>query len=295
MKRTLISAGLGCAVVAAAFMADRSDPKRLFDKNNLVAWCIVPFDAKKRGPEERAKMLADLGIRKLAYDWRDKDIPTFDQELDALNRHKIKLHAFWLTSGPKPGKEKNVSAVLDFLKRRKAKTELWYMFIPPKDFNSLSQDAKVAMTSEAVRFLASEAASFGGSVGLYNHGGWFGEPANQIAIVKKLGMKNIGLVYNFHHGKAHAERFAEIFPAMMPYLMAVNVNGMRKDGPQILPVGKGDLERDMLRVVIESGYRGPIGILGHREDEDAEVALRQNLEGLEILKKSLAGAKVSRL
>src|SRR5688500_13194597 len=155
MNRTLLSFAFACALWGAATSA-----AKLLDKDNLVAWCIVPFDAKKRGPEERAKMLADLGIRKLAYDWRDKDIPTFDQELDALNRHKIKLHAFWLTSEPKPGKEKNVSAVLDFLKRRKAKTELWYMFIPPKDFNSLSQDAKVAMTSEAVRFLASEAASF---------------------------------------------------------------------------------------------------------------------------------------
>ena len=23
-----------------------------FDRGKLVAWCIVPFDAKKRGPEE---------------------------------------------------------------------------------------------------------------------------------------------------------------------------------------------------------------------------------------------------
>ena len=28
----------------------------IFDRGNLVAWCIVPFDAKKRGPEERAVM-----------------------------------------------------------------------------------------------------------------------------------------------------------------------------------------------------------------------------------------------
>src|SRR4051794_30958587 len=25
---------------------------KLFDRDNLVAWCIVPFDARKRGPEE---------------------------------------------------------------------------------------------------------------------------------------------------------------------------------------------------------------------------------------------------
>ena len=28
-------------------------------QNNLVAWCIVPFDASKRGPAERARMFTD--------------------------------------------------------------------------------------------------------------------------------------------------------------------------------------------------------------------------------------------
>jgi len=32
----------------------------VFSKNNLVAWCIVPFDARERGPEERAAMLRSL-------------------------------------------------------------------------------------------------------------------------------------------------------------------------------------------------------------------------------------------
>ena len=34
----------------------------LFAHGNLVAWCIVPFDTKKRGPEERTAMLERLGI-----------------------------------------------------------------------------------------------------------------------------------------------------------------------------------------------------------------------------------------
>jgi len=28
---------------------ERAAPAALFGKENLVAWCIVPFDAKKRG------------------------------------------------------------------------------------------------------------------------------------------------------------------------------------------------------------------------------------------------------
>src|SRR2546430_16503687 len=67
----------------------------LFAHTNLVAWCIVPFDGKKRGPEERAAMLERLGLRRFAYDYRAEHIPTFDTEMEALKRHHIKLVAWW--------------------------------------------------------------------------------------------------------------------------------------------------------------------------------------------------------
>ena len=68
---------------------------RLFARSNLVAWCVVPFDAAKRGPEARAAMLERLGLRRLAYDYRAEHIPTFDAELEALKRHGVRLFAWW--------------------------------------------------------------------------------------------------------------------------------------------------------------------------------------------------------
>jgi len=34
-----------------------TDATKVLARENLVAWCIVPFDAKKRGPEDRVAML----------------------------------------------------------------------------------------------------------------------------------------------------------------------------------------------------------------------------------------------
>src|SRR5262245_25863317 len=53
----------------------------LFRRDNLIAWCIVPFDGKKRGPEERAAMLQRLGFQHFAYDYRAEHVPTFDAEI----------------------------------------------------------------------------------------------------------------------------------------------------------------------------------------------------------------------
>jgi len=56
----------------------------LFAKDNLLAWCIVPYDSKKRSSEQRALMLKELGITSLAYDMRDADLPNMETEFNTL-------------------------------------------------------------------------------------------------------------------------------------------------------------------------------------------------------------------
>jgi sugar phosphate isomerase/epimerase len=289
-QRFTVAVALATGMLLALEATPAQEVASVFRKDNLVAWCIVPFDAKKRGPEERARMLKGLGITRLAYDWRAKDIPTFDEELDALARHSIKLEAFWLPCrSPEPAKEKDVRTILDLLKRRQVKTQLWISLgggaMPGSA--EMTQEQRVAAAARPIHYIATEAAKIGCSVGLYNHGGWFGEPENQVAIIEQLKLKNVGIVYNFHHGHEHVDRFPELFATMKPHLLTLNVNGMRRDGPKILPLGDGDLELGMLKVVSESGYRGPIGILDHRGELDAELSLQQNIDGLQKLLRAM--------
>lgn len=282
------SVKMAVAVLAAALAAaQKPEPASVFARDNLVAWCIVPFDATHRGPAERAQMLKRLGITMLAYDWRDSDIPTFDQEVDALRKYGIKLQAFWLTSGPDPASENGVRAVLDLLKRRNVKTEIWYMYRPPAGFDALPQEGKVAQVAKAVKYLAVETQKLGCKVGIYNHGGWYGEPENELTILKAVDMPNVGLVYNFHHGQEQMDRFPAFFPKILPHLLAVNINGMKKEGPMIVTVGEGANELDMLKVVRSSGYKGPIGILNHSTERDAEAGLKANMAGLQKLLRSM--------
>src|SRR5262249_23941282 len=77
-----------------------------------------------------------------------------------------------------------------------------------------------------------------------------------------------------------------------PHLLAINLNGMvpggDKAGKKILPLGQGTLDLDLLRTIRDVGYKGPIGILGHTQD-DAEERLRDNLDGLDWLAPQPAG------
>jgi len=266
---------------------------KLFARENLIAWCIVPFDSKKRGPEERAAMLERLGFKHFAYDWRAEHISTFDAEIEALNRHKIALDAFWVAPGEL---NRESRMILDVLKRHQIKTQLWVLLDFGADrVTGAEQERRVQAAIAKLKPLASEASAIGCTLALYNHGGWFGEPENQVAIVEELkrhGVANVGIVYNLHHGHDHLDRFPTVLAKLKPYLLTININGMDsggdKVGRKILPLGQGSLDLGLLKTILDSGYRGPIGILGHTSD-DAEERLRDNLDGLDWLVPQLSG------
>ena len=267
--------------------------KRLFSRDNLIAWCIVPFDSKKRAPEDRAAMLQKLGFKHFAYDWRSEHIPTFDAEIEALKRHGVALDAFWVAPG-ELNRESRI--ILDLLKRHAIKAQLWALLdCGPDKVEGPEQERRVESATAKLRPLAEEAAKIGCSLALYNHGGWFGEPENQIAIIERLkerGFANVGMVYNLHHGHDHLDRFPALLAKTTPYLMALNLNGMDpggdRHGRKILPLGQGSRDLELLRVIAASGYHGPIGILGHTMD-DAEERLKDNLDGLDWLLPQLDG------
>jgi sugar phosphate isomerase/epimerase len=270
MSRAVCATLLVLLVLGAA---PSSQP--VFSRDNLVAWCIVPFDAKSRGPKERADMLVRLGIKRIAYDWRDQHVPQWDEELEQYKSHGIELVGFWA-----PDRHQQI---LDLLRRHGLKTQLWLMGADPK---GADQAARVEAAAAAVAPVAKLAKTYGCTVGLYNHGGWLGEPENQVAIIERLrrdGIDNVGMVYNLHHGHEHVARFAGLMKLMKPHLMCLTINGMKQGGPKILPVGQGGDDLALLKTIRDSGYAGPIAILNHREEVDAEEGLRQNIEGLKKL------------
>ena len=252
---------------------------KLFDRDNLVAWCIVPFDASQRGPEERAVMLDGLGLHKFAYDWRAEHLPTFDEELDALDKHGIELTAVWFPTTL----DADATFLLDRIANRGLTPQLWVTGGGEPSRTPEEQAARIASEADRIRPIAEAASKVGCEVALYNHGGWFGEPENQLEIIKALDLPNVGLVYNLHHGHSHLDRFPALLEQMKPYLLALNLNGMDRDGEakgrKILVIGQGEEDRQLLKVIKESGWTGPIGILDHIPEADSEAQLRANLRG----------------
>lgn len=253
--------------------------KSVFAKDNLVAWCIVPFDAKQRGPAERAEMLKRLGIKRVAYDWRQNHVPTFEEEILQYKKHGLEYFAFWSW-------HPDMAALIE---KHGIRPQIWISVGSPPGG---TQQEKVQAAGKRLLPLVAQTRKLGCQLALYNHGGWGGEPQNLAAVARWLRdnakADHVGIVYNLHHGHGHINDFPEVLALMKPYLLCLNLNGMNDNAsPKILPIGSGQHERAMMEAIRRSGYSGPIGILDHRGDTDAEESLRQNLEGMKKVLKEM--------
>lgn len=262
-------------VLAAGLLLGSSsiagDAKNL-QPDRLVAWCIVPFDAKQRGPAERAEMVRRLGMARVAYDWRDVHVPTFEEEILQYKKHDIEFFAFWSWH----------DAFEPLIEKHGILPQIWLMFSAPAEG---THEQKVKAAAESLLPMVEKTKRHKLKLGLYNHGGWSGEPKNMIDVCEYLRTHHqadhVGIVYNLHHAHEHIADFEQQLTMLKPYLLCLNLNGMNDNAnPKILPIGSGQHDTEMLKIILKSGYDGPIGIIDHRETIDAEESLQQNLTGL---------------
>ncbi len=228
-------------------------------------------------------MVKRLGLTRVAYDWRDNHVASFEDEIIEYKKHGIEYFAFW---GEHP-------KAFELFAKYDLHPQVWQTAPSP---DGPTTEARVAASVKQLLPLVRSTAKMKCKLGLYNHGGWGGEPDNLVAVCKALRDRHqanhVGIVYNLHHGHDHIHDFAKALAAMQPYLLCLNLNGMTthgdKTGKKILPLGAGEHDAAMLKSIRDSKYDGPLGIIGHTND-DVEQRLQDNLDGLDWLLPQLDG------
>ncbi len=253
----------------------------------LTPWCIVNFDSLERSPIDRINMLKKMGFTKYGYEWDERHLIEMKEEFKLAKENNIEIMSIFLWLNAKRDSIGKLSPsnkrMLSILKDVEYKPTIWLSF-SNNYFEDLNQEQSISLAIEFIKFIKFEADKIGCKVALYNHHGWFGNPHNQVKIIELLPQDSLSMVYNFHHAHQYLDEFPEIAKKIKPYLSYVNINGMRKEGPQILTIGEGDHEVDMLNILLKEGFVGPWGILGHIESEDVQKVLERNVNGLKSLK-----------
>ncbi|MBT5901426.1 MAG: hypothetical protein HOH58_04885 [Opitutaceae bacterium] len=281
--RKLPSVIVSFLICASALRAEIPDN---FKTENLLAWCIAHrWDSEKRNPDARADLLHELDLNRFVYNWTKKDNPQFEAEIIAAQKHGLDYYAFW-------NEDEDAFALFE---KYGMTPQIWKTCPSPE---ADTEAKRIAITVKRMAPFAQRAQKLGSKFGLYNHRGWGGHPEILVKVcleLRELGYDNVGIVYNFHHSHQEMQKFAEYLAHMQPYLLCINLNGMAdkeavdyqtKDN-MILPIGTGNHEATMIKTIIASGYAGPIGILGHTEEPDVALSLRNNIAGLAKILESL--------
>lgn len=254
------------------------------------AWCVVPFDERQRGPGERAKMLREIGIRRFAYDWRDQDIDSFEEEIIAIREEGIDLIAWWWSFSDRP---KLLESTLQLFARHGIAPRFWVMqdrnIGAPNELSDAEHAAYVEAEARRIVGISQAVERAGCGVDLYGHNDWFGVPANQIAVVdraRELGARDLGIVYNFSHAVDdwHDDRvdFEGLWGRLAPYVRWVNLAGVHyEDGTTLLP-GDGAGEKMMLSTIQQSQWTGGLGVIAE-SGGDARTTLLTAIERAESL------------
>ena len=278
------------------FCSCDNELKQPIKANEVSPWCIIGFDSLDRNPTQRIALLKEMGFSKYGYNRGKGDLSQMKTEFNLARENDIEITSVFLWLNAKRDSIGKLSLsnqeLLNNLADVEYKPAIWLSF-SDNFFEGLSQEASVNLSVEMIQFVKLKADELGCKLALYNHHGWFGSPYNQVEILEVLKQDSISMVYNFHHAHEYVDEFPQIVKLIKPYLSFVNLNGVKEDGPQILTLGEGDYEYDMIQSLINEGFNGPWGILGHIKTEDVQVVLERNVNGLELINRKLSKSKVN--
>jgi len=303
MRNTPLFISLFCSLFLIACSPEGSDDPsqkgRTFAKSNLHVWAYEEYDAVDRTPEEHAQALVDLGITKAGYISRNaKRVSEFDAYLNTYRKAGIELVAVWTPiHTDTPMEEVQVREFFEVVDRYGLNIQWWLTL--EQDFDAMPEGERMDDALARLRPLVEETNRRGCRLVLYGHGPnrWFTQAENEIEIVERLKAEmpsaKLGIVYNFHQSHAQMDRLEAVMSKLQPHLVALNLNGMRSDHTKIERIGRGDREREMIKIVVDSGWFGPTGIIAHDRNQDAKVTLQENLVGLKKILSELGYHEVA--
>jgi sugar phosphate isomerase/epimerase len=272
-----------CFVLAAAvFLARRSDAAE--DRSwppKLYGFCMELPAVPDPSVADQAGLLRELGFDGAGYPlWFGE---TLDKNLRALDAAGLELHLVYFTIDLDPQKapyDARVPESLAKLKGRPVTVSVLCRGLPPGDLQGLERAAVI------LRELGDLADKSGLKISIYHHvSDWTESLLFALQVVEKVNHPNVGVNFNLCHwlkidgGKDYRpvlrEHAARIF--------AVTINGAQRNaeawaGGLIQPLDCGDFDnRELLQVLREIKYAGPVGLMCYGVPDDTRQHLQRSM------------------
>ncbi len=247
----------------------------------LYGFCMeLPAKPSPSIPDQ-AELLRELGYDGVGYPlWLGEDM---DKNLRALDEAGLELHLVYLTVNidpDKPAYDPRVPKALAKLKGRPVTVSLLLRGCPPGDSRGMESAVKI------LRQLGDVAAKSDLRISIYHHlNDWTESFLYSLEVVTKVDRSNVGVNFNLCPWlKADGDKdYRPVLRENADRIFAVTINGAQKDaeawtGGLIQPLDCGDFDnRELLGLLREIGYAGPVGLMCYGVPDDTREHLRRSM------------------
>lgn len=252
-------------------------------KREFFALCMDTHDEKQRSIEEQNAMLAELGFDGVANLWLD------NLEARAASAKETGLNVtqvyFRVDLSQDPPFDPRLKDALPCLKGGHTQLALLIYGGRPSD-ESLDEKA-VGIIQEIVSIAEPNDVA----VVLYPHvDAWNETVADCVRVAGRFPDKNVGVMFNLCHWAAvdRSENLRKTLENAMPHLSCVTINGT--DTPEeiqsrpgragwLQPLDAGSFDqKNLLSLLDELGYTGPVGLQCYGIPGDAKIHLERSMK-----------------
>jgi sugar phosphate isomerase/epimerase len=280
MKCRHLLQSIFCLLMLTHAMAEPPQVWPFFAFDNGVGRGVWPAS-------KQAETVKSLGYDGIHYNYTNpKDFAT---KITACKAANVPIKAmYFYTFVDKPGASYD-PGVKDAIRMLKGSDTIIWMTL--RDGIRGKQDADAA---RVVREIAGLAAESGLKVSIYPHAGFYVATAEDaVRVAKVVNLPNVGVTINLCHElfAGNSERMDEVVKTAGPYLNLVSINGASmtpgkgSKSWETLPLGSGTFDTEaFLRLIRDSGYRGPVGHQFFAVAGDDMLKLTKAIESWKIMK-----------
>lgn len=241
----------------------------------------LPFyamDTGLRGPDvktlqDKVRLLHDLGYWGIDYTYNPNELPRL---IDLLDRFGVQLACIYLS----PVLEEKIDPRLrDSIAQMEGRPTRIELAIRSRQLKP-SDPAGDEQALDLLRQVSDWAGDTGPLVSIYPHTGlWTERVQDGMRLASASGRKNIGTNFNLVHWAwvKQDQPLDEVLRSALPHLFAVSINGLA--GRTIVPIDQGNYDvAGFVRLLIQIGYRGPVGLQGFGIPGPSRDALERSIK-----------------
>lgn len=277
--RPVLLIGAFLLLTGRAGASDAAPPKPS-ERAVFFPFCIDWHDAQKRGFEEQARMLKELGYPGVGHIWLDG----VEERIRSLDDAGLKLFQITIQVDIAPDKtpyDPRLKDVVKLVHGRGVQFALLVNGMKPSD--PAGDERAVRIVREIAGLDPDTDAEFL----LYPHvANWIEWIEDAVRVADKIDRPNVGVMFNLCHWlRVCPDRdYVTRLKQAMPRLMAISISGADEWDDQpgwakyIQPLGRGSFEMaKFLRTLRELGYHGPVGLQCYGIGGDTRDHLKESM------------------